>query len=147
MEMRAEEGPSAYNYRRLLSHFWRMVLSVGARPLRLVAVVGVLLALTGVAVAVVVAYLRLTGAFSGAPGWASLMVTQLLLAGGVFVTLAVLSEYVSFAVRNSIGKPLYVTTEPADTRALWKLQSALREASPHDADVGGSRVGSAQSVR
>jgi glycosyltransferase involved in cell wall biosynthesis len=128
MEMRSEGAPSTYSYRRLASHFWRMVLSMGARPLRLVAVLGVLVALAGVAVAAAVAYRRLTGSFEAAPGWTSLIVTQLLLAGGVFVTLAVLSEYIGFAVRNSIGKPLYVTAEHADSRALWMLQAALEDA-------------------
>ena len=128
MAMRAEGAASTYDYRRLLSHFWRMVLSMGARPLRLVAVFGVFIALVGLVVAAVVAQRRLTGAFDATPGWASVMVTQLLLAGGLFITLATLSEYISFAVRNSIGKPLYVTAEHADSRALWALQAALTAA-------------------
>ena len=128
LEMRSEGSESSYDYRRLLSHFWRMVLSTGARPLRLVAVVGVVIALTGLAVAAFVAQRRLTGAFETTPGWASVFITQLLLAGGVFITLATLAEYISFAVRNSIGKPLYVIAEHADARALWNLQAALDDA-------------------
>jgi polyisoprenyl-phosphate glycosyltransferase len=128
MEMRAEGSSSSYNYRRLLSHFWRMVLSTGARPLRLVALLGVVIALAGVVIALYVAQRRLTGAFESTPGWASVMISQMLLAGGVFVTLATLAEYISFAVRNSIGKPLYVIAEHADTRALWHLQEALADA-------------------
>ena len=126
--MRSEGSPSSYDYRRLLSHFWRMVLSTGARPLRLVAVLGVVFALVGVAVALFVAQRRLTGAYDTTPGWASGFVTQLLLFGGVFVTLATVAEYVSFAVRNSIGKPLYVIAEHADARVLWNLQTALADA-------------------
>jgi glycosyltransferase involved in cell wall biosynthesis len=127
MAMRAESSTvSSYNYRKLLSHFWRMVLSTGARPLRLVAVAGVLVALMGLVVAGVVAQRRLTGDFSTAPGWASLIVSEFILAGGVLITLAVLAEYVSFAVRNSIGKPLYVRTEHVDSRVLWSLQEALQ---------------------
>lgn len=127
MAMRAESSTrSSYNYRKLLSHFWRMVLSTGARPLRLVAVAGVFVALLGLVVAGVVAQRRLTGDFSTAPGWTSLIVSELILAGGVLVTLAVLAEYVSFAVRNSIGKPLYVKADHADSRVLWALQAALQ---------------------
>ena len=125
MLMRAESTTSSYSPRKLLSHFWRMVLSTGTRPLRLIAVGGVLITLLGLLVAVVVAQRRLTGEFP-APGWTSVMITQLILAGGVFITLATLAEYIGFAVRNTIGKPLYVKTEHADARVLWTLQTALQ---------------------
>lgn len=124
VEMRDEGAPSSYRLRSLLSHFWRMVLSTGTRPLRLIAVGGVLVALLGLLVAVVVAQRRLSGEFP-APGWTSVMVSQLILAGGLFVTLATLAEYVGFAVRNAIGKPLYVKAEHVDGRVLWALQDAL----------------------
>src|SRR5262249_2876059 len=42
MEMRAEAVASSYRMRQLLSLFWRMVLSTGTRPLRLIAAAGVL---------------------------------------------------------------------------------------------------------
>jgi hypothetical protein len=124
MEMRAESAGSSYSTRQLLSHFWRMVLSTGTRPLRLIAAAGVIVAFVGLVVAVVVAERRLSGAFP-APGWTSVMVALLILGGGLFITLAVLAEYVGFAVRNSIGKPLYVKAEHVDARALWALQRAL----------------------
>jgi glycosyltransferase involved in cell wall biosynthesis len=124
MRMRDELAHSSYRLRQLLSHFWRMVLSTGTRPLRLIAFGGVLVALVGIAAAVFVIEQRLTGAFH-APGWASVMVVLLILDGGLLITLAVVAEYVGFAVRNSIGKPLYVKAENADARALWTLQAAL----------------------
>ncbi len=125
MLMRAESTASSYSPRKLLSHFWRMVLSTGTRPLRLIALGGVFVAMLGLLVAVVVAQRRLSGEFP-APGWTSVMVSQLILSGGVFITLATLAEYVGFAVRNAIGKPLYVKTEHADARVLWTLQAALQ---------------------
>lgn len=126
MRMRSEGDASSYDTRKLLSHFWRMVLSTGTRPLRLVAAAGLLVALFGLVVAVVVAQRRLSGVFP-APGWTSVMVSQLVLIGGLFVTLAVLAEYVGFAVSNAIGKPLYVKAEHPHDRALWALQAALAE--------------------
>jgi glycosyltransferase involved in cell wall biosynthesis len=125
MPMR-QDAPSSYRTRTLLSHFWRMVLSTGTRPLRLVALGGVLVALLGLAVAAVVAQRRLAGDFP-APGWTSVMVSQLMLFGGLFVTLAVLAEYVGFAVRNAIGKPLYVKAEHVDSRVLYQLQRTLSQ--------------------
>jgi polyisoprenyl-phosphate glycosyltransferase len=124
MEMRDELAHSSYRMRQLLSHFWRMVLSTGTRPLRLIAFAGVFVALVGTVVAIVVVEQRLSGAFH-APGWASVIVALLILGGILLITLAVVAEYVGFAVRNSIGKPLYVKGEHAQGRALWALQSAL----------------------
>jgi polyisoprenyl-phosphate glycosyltransferase len=124
MEMRDELGRSSYRTRQLLSHFWRMVLSTGTRPLRLIAVAGVAVAVAGLGVAAYVIQQRVAGAYH-APGWASVMLAMLILDGGLLITLAVVAEYVGFAVRNSIGKPLYVKAEHADARALWALQSAL----------------------
>ena len=60
---------------------------------------------------------------------------MLILLSILFVTLATLAEYLSFAARNSIGKPLYVIADPAGTRALWNLQAALTEA-----EADGARV-------
>jgi hypothetical protein len=124
MEMRSESVSSSYRTRQLLSLFWRMVLSTGTRPLRLIAAAGVSVALAGLAVATIVAERRLSGAFK-TPGWTSVMVALLIIGGGIFITLAVVAEYVGFAVRNSIGKPLYVKAEDFDTRALWALQAGL----------------------
>jgi polyisoprenyl-phosphate glycosyltransferase len=124
MPMRDELGRSSYRMRQLLSHFWRMVLSTGTRPLRLIAVAGVGVALAGIGVAAFVVEQRVTGALH-TPGWTSVMLAMLILDGGLLITLAVVAEYVGFAVRNSIGKPLYVKAEHAEVRALWALQAAL----------------------
>ncbi|MFL6725325.1 MAG: glycosyltransferase [Sphingomicrobium sp.] len=135
MPMRAEGSQSAYNYRRLVNHFGRMVLSSGARPLRMVAALGALVGVIGVTLAGFVIVRRLTGFYASTPGWASSITTMLILFSILFVTLATLAEYLSFAARNSIGKPLYVIADPAGTRALWNLQAALTEA-----EADGARV-------
>ncbi len=124
--MRSEQhGESSYTLRTLATHFWRMVVSTGTRPLRAIAFGGVLVALIGLVIAVVVIQRRLSGAFP-TPGWTSVMVALLILMGGLFTSLAVVAEYVGFAVRNTIGKPLYVTADHVDSRVLWNLQAALR---------------------
>jgi glycosyltransferase involved in cell wall biosynthesis len=128
LRMRAEGSKSAYNYSRLIKHFGRMVLSSGARPLRLIAAFGVFVGLGGLGLAAFVIQRRLTGAYAATPGWASEIVTLLLLFAVLFITLATLAEYLSFAAGNTIGKPLYVIADPANTRALWRLQAALADA-------------------
>jgi polyisoprenyl-phosphate glycosyltransferase len=122
--MRGEHTSSSYDLRRLASHFWRLVLSSGTRPLRLIAGLGTVVATMGVLAALLVVYRRLTGDVPEA-GWTSVMVALLVLTGGLFLSLAILAEYVGFAVRNSIGKPVYVKVGAPGERALWRLQNAL----------------------
>ncbi len=127
LPMREEHAESSYRFRALLGHFWRMVVSTGTRPLRAIAFGGVVVALVGLVIAAIVLQRRISGAFP-TPGWTSVMVALLILMGGLFTSLAVVAEYVGFAVRNTIGKPLYVTAEHADARVLWRLQAALEDA-------------------
>lgn len=115
--MRSEASKSAYSYRRLLSHFWRLVLSTGTRPLRLVAGLGALMATLGLIAAIFVVYSKLIGAYDS-PGWASVMITVILVGGALLVAIAVLAEYVGYAVGIVMGKPLYVIAHDPSQRAL-----------------------------
>jgi undecaprenyl-phosphate 4-deoxy-4-formamido-L-arabinose transferase len=106
------DRPSGYSFRKLLSHFWQLVVSMGPRPLRLVSFAGVASAFAGVVVAVVVLIERLTGNIKVA-GWASLAIIVLLIGGMNLFALGVLAEYVGAAVRMAMGKPLYlIITDP-----------------------------------
>ncbi len=120
MQMRAEAVESSYNYRRLLSHFWRLVVSSGTRPLRFVAAAGVVVAFVGLLVGGWVIVQRLSGEIP-VPGWTSVFVAMLVLLGGLFVAVAVVAEYVGQAVRNTVGRPVYVRVDPPVARALHVL--------------------------
>jgi hypothetical protein len=104
-----DEGREASNYRlrQLLSHFWRLVLSSGTRPLRLISALGFLTAVLGLALAVWLVVQRLTGV-TDVEGWTSAIVSQLVIGGVVMVSLGVIAEYVGTAASMSMGKPLYV---------------------------------------
>lgn len=104
-----EEGgrQSGYSVRRLLSHFWRMVLTSGTRGLRLVAGFGMALAVAGVVLAVVLAVTRILG--SDVPsGWTSSMMLTLLTSGAILFSLGIVAEYIGVAVNMAMGKPLYL---------------------------------------
>ncbi len=104
-----EEGerPSGYNWQRLFSHFWRLVLSSGTRGLRLVAVLGVLCGGLGFVLALYLIGARLVS--SDIPsGWTSTTVAILLASGTILVALAIVSEYVGMAVNMAMGRPLYL---------------------------------------
>ena len=113
--LREERGrPSGYSYRGLMSHFLRMILTGGTRSLRIVSALGLLFALAGVVVTVVLVVGRITGGPIGERGWTSTMVVVLLATGAILFSLGVVAEYVGVAVRMAMGKPLYmIVRDPA----------------------------------
>ncbi|MET7772780.1 glycosyltransferase family 2 protein [Nocardia sp. NPDC005366] len=116
--LRAEgREESGYNYRRLFSLFWKMVLCSGTRGLRLVSLLGVTLALGGVVMAGVVVFEALTTPDDWAPeGWASIIVVLLLCSGAVLFSLGLIAEYLGVALHILVGKPLYLTVESPTPR-------------------------------
>jgi glycosyltransferase involved in cell wall biosynthesis len=109
-----EQRTSGYTFRKLLSHFWVLVITVGPRPLRLVSFSGVISAFAGIVVALVVIVEKLTGRIRIA-GWSSIAIIILLLGGVTLFALGVIAEYVGAAVRMAMGKPLYlITSDPAN---------------------------------
>ncbi len=106
--MRGEgDRPSGYDARRLLSHFWRLVLSSGTTPLRWVSLTGA----TAVVLAPLLALVLVLGRAFGqwqAPGWTSTMVLLMAATGAILFALGVIAEYVGMAVAMAMGKPLYL---------------------------------------
>jgi len=112
--LRVEGRSSGYSTRRLLSHFWRLVLTSGTRGLRFVAAMGVIVAVIGAVFAGYVATIQLT---SGRvpEGWTSLMVVLLLTTGMILFSLGVVAEYIGVAVSMAMGRPLYlIVSDPAE---------------------------------
>ena len=106
--MRAEaDRPSGYDLRRLLSHFWRLVLSSGTTPLRWVSLTGATALLLAPVVAVVLAVGRAAGRWD-VPGWTSTMILFMIATGAILFALGVIAEYVGMAVNMAMGKPLYL---------------------------------------
>jgi undecaprenyl-phosphate 4-deoxy-4-formamido-L-arabinose transferase len=105
---------SGYSFGKLLSHFWTLVLSTGTRPLRLVSLFGTAVAMAGFGGAVYIVA-RKVGHGYDAPGWASVIVTLLLMGGLILIALGVLAEYVGSLLKTAQGRPLYVIVDdPAD---------------------------------
>lgn len=111
-----QEGdrPSGYSYRRLLSHFWRLVLSSGTRGLRVVSGTGVVVGALGLLLAIFVVVARLTNTIP-VEGWASVVVVLLLGVGAILFSLGMIAEYVGVAVNMAMGKPPYlIVGDPGD---------------------------------
>ncbi|MEE6138734.1 glycosyltransferase [Mycobacterium sp. 050128] len=113
--MRQEGRPaSAYTLRRLVSHFWRLVISSGTRPLRFVSTMGIVLALLGFGVAIYSAIQKAVGDIS-VEGWTSVFVAVLVVGGAVLFALGIIAEYIAASASMAMGKPVYVVVrDPAE---------------------------------
>lgn len=105
---------SGYSLRRLLSHFWRLVISNGTRGLRIVSYLGLLFAAFGVGLTIWVLIATAEG-HNTPPGWASSTIIVSITSGAILFSLGVIAEYVGVSVNMAMGKPLYlITSDPAD---------------------------------
>ena len=96
-----------YNYARLFSHFGRLVVSSGTKPLVFVTVIGLLFVVLGAVAAIWVAYNAIA---SNLPvsGWASMFIALMVVGGAVMMSLGIIAQYIGAATNMSLGKPLYV---------------------------------------
>ena len=112
-----QEGREAsnYTYRLLFSHFGRLMVSSGTRPLIFVSWLGVVFVLLGAGVSVWVLYQRIVGELVIA-GWASTFISLMLIGGAVLLSLGIIAQYIGAATNMSLGKPLYVVVrDPGQT--------------------------------
>jgi glycosyltransferase involved in cell wall biosynthesis len=117
-ELRPQSG---YTTKKLISHFLRLVVSSGTRPLRLITALGLISFISGVVGAVVVTVGKYAAGYTS-NGWASLFSLILILGGAILLALGVIAEYVGVLVRRSIGLPLYVIGNDTHTGPLHKKQ-------------------------
>jgi glycosyltransferase involved in cell wall biosynthesis len=122
--MRSEGRPaSAYTWRALASHMWRLVLSSGNRPLRLISGFGAICATVGVLYAIYLVVARVLGA-TQVEGWTSAVVSELVLGGVILLSLGVIAEYVGLAATMSMGKPGFVILDDPDRRFRTESDSS-----------------------
>ncbi len=101
---------SNYSFRKLLSHFGRLIISSGTRPLAFVSLIGFVFFMLGIIFSLWVLFQRL---FTDAvpQGWTSSFVATLVVGGLTLLSLGVIAQYLRTAVNMSLGKPLYVVVE------------------------------------
>lgn len=120
--MRQEGRPKGgYNYSRLFSHFGRLVVSSGTKPLVFVTWIGIAFVVLGALAAIWVIYNALIGA-TPVSGWASMFVALMVVGGAVMMSLGIIAQYIGAATNMSLGKPLYVVVR--DPEATFKAPDA-----------------------
>jgi undecaprenyl-phosphate 4-deoxy-4-formamido-L-arabinose transferase len=111
--------PSGYSYLTLMGHFWRLVLTTGTRPLRLITIMGFSSMVLAILVAVYALYAKFYGLVP-VQGWTSLLIVVAFFSGSILASLGVIAEYLAVTMGIVRGKPLYVvSTKP--TRPAVRL--------------------------
>lgn len=123
--MREEGRPKGgYNYSRLFSHFGRLVVSSGTKPLVFVTGIGIAFVILGAVAAIWVAYNALVSSLP-VNGWASMFVALMIVGGAVMMSLGIIAQYIGAATNMSLGKPLYVVVR--DPRATFPSRTATEQ--------------------
>ncbi|MFZ0772480.1 MAG: glycosyltransferase [Candidatus Sulfotelmatobacter sp.] len=114
LALRAERGRrSGYTFRRLLRHFWQLVLTSGTLPLRLIALLGGVSILFSILISAFEVWQRLQNKIH-VQGWTSIFIVTCLFAGLILVSLGIIAEYLGVAVKMALGKPAYlIVSRPA----------------------------------
>jgi undecaprenyl-phosphate 4-deoxy-4-formamido-L-arabinose transferase len=111
--LRSEMGRSSgYSYIKLLGHFWRLILTTGTRPLRLITLMGFVSVVLAIGIAGWALYGKLVGNVP-VEGWASLLIIVAFFSGCILTALGVIAEYLAVTMGIVMGRPLYVVgTKP-----------------------------------
>jgi len=100
-------GVSYYGLRKSLSLWMKMATSFSAAPLRITSVVGSVIACLGFLLALFFIVERL--AFHEFPsGWASIIVTLLILGGFQLIAIGIVGEYLGRVLITMNGRPQYI---------------------------------------
>ena len=102
-----EEGRSGYTLRKLVSLWLNMFTNFSILPLRLAVLTGCLLALAGIGVAAFSFIERLRRP-DLPPGWASLMISILVVSGVQLVAIGMVGEYLGRMFMKDNGNPQFV---------------------------------------
>jgi polyisoprenyl-phosphate glycosyltransferase len=116
--------PSSYSYIKLIGHFWRLILTTGTRPLRLITVMG----FGSMALALLLAvYALLAKVYGQVPvqGWTSLLIVVAFFSGSILASLGVIAEYLAVTMGIVMGKPLFVASSKP-TRPPIRLTEPAR---------------------
>ncbi len=107
--LRPERGRrSGYTFRKLASHFWRLILTSGTRPLRIISTLGGISILLGIYLSGVAIWGKLTRQIP-VQGYTSLIIVICFFSGIILFSLGVIAEYLGLALTMAMGKPLYLT--------------------------------------
>jgi glycosyltransferase involved in cell wall biosynthesis len=127
-------GRTKYPLKRMLGLAWTASVSFSPVPLRISFLMGLVLFLLGITQAVS-ALVQMTLGIPLVRGWASLIIVNCLVGGGILMCIGVLGEYIGRIFEEVKGRPLYIVASsanlanPADSTAV-QLHRLAEELNP-----------------
>lgn len=112
---RERDRPSGYTLKRLVAHFWRLILTAGTRPLRIISILGGLSILTSIGISAYVIWAKVAHQIP-IQGWTSLITAVCLFSGLILFSLGVIAEYLAMTLTMAMGRPLYLIVSRPDRR-------------------------------
>lgn len=122
-------GETKYPLSKMLKFAADGVLAFSTRPLRIATWLGVITSTIAIITAMVLVFMRLTGAIATVQGWTSIAVLVLLLSGIQLLTVGALGEYVGRTYTEVRRRPLYLvsqTTTSATADGAERRATTLR---------------------
>jgi glycosyltransferase involved in cell wall biosynthesis len=112
-------GKSGYRFSKLVSHARRMMMSSGAKSLRLSGLLGLAISVCSILAGLALTLVQLAHpGFVEVRGWVSTVVIVTFLSGVIMLMLGVVLEYLSMLVLSAHGKPLFFVIDRSKDAAL-----------------------------
>lgn len=106
------DRPSSYSFLKLLGHFWRLILTTGTRPLRLITFTGILSIVLALCLSLYAIYGKYVGNIP-VEGWTSLVIVVSFFSGSILAALGIIAEYLAVSTSIAMGKPMFIiSTKP-----------------------------------
>ncbi len=105
------KGTSSYTLRRMLMLAWSGITSFGIMPLRLASVLGFITTSIGFLYACYVLYMKIFTDMFVVSGWASVLVSVLIIGGIQLIIIGILGEYLGLIYLETKHRPSYIVSQ------------------------------------
>ena len=114
-------GSSGYNMKKLLGTWVNGLTTFSVKPLRAATVSGVVLALIGFVIMIILIIMKLTRT-DIALGWTSMIATEILIGGIILMVLGMIGEYIGRIYLSLNNNPQYVVREVIEPTKTTKKE-------------------------
>ena len=105
------KGQSSYTLRRMMMLAWSGITSFGIMPLRLASVLGFITTTVGFLYACYVLYMKIFTDMFVVSGWASVLVSVLIIGGIQLIIIGILGEYLGLIYLETKHRPSYLVSQ------------------------------------
>jgi glycosyltransferase involved in cell wall biosynthesis len=111
-----QDRPSGYSFKKLFGHFWKLLLTSGTRPLRLITILGFCSLILAILITAYAVYVKFWLQIQ-VQGWSSIVIVVAFFSGCILMSLGIIAEYMAVTMSIAMGRPLYVVaTRPTPPR-------------------------------